>query len=98
MIPHRITAHPGEILAEEYLMPLKLSANALAKALAVPANRITGILHGDRGVTADTALRLGRYFKTSPQFWLNLQAMHDLTRAQAEHGKEIERTVNPMAA
>ena len=66
--------HPGEILREEYLVPLALSANALAQTLGVPANRISGIIAGKRSVTADTALRLARAFKTSPELWLNLRA------------------------
>ena len=96
MIPrNRVTTHPGEILAEEFLKPLGLSANALALALRVPANRIGAIVSGRRAVTADTALRLARYFGTTPDFWMNLQAMHDLTKAQAELGKAIAREVAP---
>ena len=71
------------------LKPMKLSANALALALRVPGNRITGIVNGQPAISADTALRLARYFKTSPSFWLNLQTGHDLTKAQAETGKQI---------
>jgi addiction module HigA family antidote len=81
----RVRTHPGEVLREEYLIPLGLSARALAKALAVPANRITEIMRGERDVTADTAIRLGRHFRTDPRFWLNLQAAHDISKAQAEH-------------
>ena len=81
----RVRTHPGEVLREEYLIPLGLSARALAKSLGVPANRVTEILRGERDVTADTAIRLGRYFRTDPRFWLNLQAAHDLSRAQAKH-------------
>ena len=73
--------HPGEILREE-LEAAGLSANALAKALGVPVNRITAILNGQRGVTADTALRLARYFGTTPQLWLNLQRTWELRRAE----------------
>jgi antitoxin HigA-1 len=80
----RITTSPGEMLREEFLVPLKMSARALAEAIGVPANRVTDILRGRRGVTADTALRLGRYFKMTPEFWLNLQAVHDLSKAEAE--------------
>ena len=94
----RITAHPGEILQEEFLVPLGMTANALATALRVPANRIGAILRGERAVTADTALRLARYFKTSAEFWLNLQTMHDLTKAAKELRREIERDVRPRAA
>src|SRR5215468_356404 len=70
----RIRTHPGEILREEFLIPLNLSARALAKALGVPADRITEIMRGERDVSADTAIRLARYFRTDPRFWLNLQA------------------------
>jgi addiction module HigA family antidote len=78
----RIRTHPGEVLREEYLLPLGLSARALAKLLDVPANRLTEIMRGTRDVTADTAIRLGRYFNTDPRFWLNLQAAHDLSKAE----------------
>ena len=74
----RIRAHPGEALKEEFLVPLGMSTTALSKALEVPANRITALLNGTRGVSADTALRLARYFGTSPEFWVNLQVAHDL--------------------
>ena len=86
--------HPGEILAEE-LEELGLSANALANALAVPTNRITAILKSQRGVTADTALRLSRYFGTSPQLWLNLQKTFELRTAEIESGKTIANRVRP---
>lgn len=89
----RITTHPGEILREEYLAPYSMSGNALALELHVPANRITEILNGKRAVTADTALRLARYFDTTPGFWLNLQAIHGLSKAQAENGHKVEREV-----
>jgi addiction module HigA family antidote len=77
------------------MRPLALSARALAKALAVPANRVTEIVHGERDVTADTAIRLGRYFRTDPRFWLNLQAAHDISRAQAVHDYS---GINPRTA
>lgn len=77
--------HPGEILQEE-LETLQLSARQLARALDVPPNRITSLLHQTRALTADTALRLARYFETSPEFWLNLQAAYDLRTAQRRHG------------
>jgi addiction module HigA family antidote len=93
-----VTTHPGEILDEEFLKPLGLSVNALAMALRVPATRIGAIVKGERAVTADTALRLGRFLGTSPEFWINLQAMHDLTKARQEHGAAIERDVHPRAA
>jgi addiction module HigA family antidote len=81
----RLRTHPGEVLREEYLVPLGLSARALAKALDVPANRLTEIMRGTRDVTADTAIRLGRYFGTDARFWLNLQAAHDLSKAEKAH-------------
>jgi len=81
----RLRTHPGEVLREEYLVPLGMSARALGKALGVPANRVTEIMRGERDVSADTAIRLGRYFKTDPRFWLNLQAAYDLSKAQGEH-------------
>ena len=96
--PNRVTTHPGEVLAEEFLKPLGLSANALAIALRVPATRIGAIVKGERSVSADTALRLARFFGTSPEFWVNLQAMHDLTRARQESGVTIARDVRPRAA
>lgn len=92
--------HPGEILAEEFLKPSGLSANALAQALGVPVTRISEIVRGRRGVTADTALRLARYFGTSAELWLGLQAEFDLRVAQLEVGEEIRRRVpvGPHAA
>ena len=98
MTPNRITTHPGEILAEEFLEPLGLSVNALAMALRVPANRIGAIVKGQRSVTADTALRLARFFGTSAEFWMNLQAMYDLTKTRKESGSAIETDVRPRAA
>ena len=87
--------HPGEILSEEFLKPLGLSMNELALALRVPGNRINAIVAGQRGVTADTALRLGRYFGTSPQFWINLQARYHLESAKDKLATRIERDVRP---
>ena len=86
--------HPGEILKGE-LEELNLSANAFSKALDVPANRITAILSEQRGISADTALRLARFFGTSPDFWMSLQSSYDVKVAQAAVGKEIEKTVKP---
>jgi addiction module HigA family antidote len=97
-MPDRVTTHPGEVLAEEFLKPLGMSANALAMALRVPATRIGAIAKCERAVTADTALRLARFFGTSPEFWMNLQAMHDLTKARMENGPIIARDVHPRAA
>jgi len=86
--------HPGEILKDE-LDELKLSANALAKALAVPTNRITAILNEQRGITADTALRLATFFGTSPDFWMSLQSSYDVKKARVAVGQEIETNVKP---
>jgi addiction module HigA family antidote len=94
----RVTTHPGEVLGEEFLKPLGMSVNALAIALRVPATRIGGIVKGERSVTADTALRLARFFGTSAEFWITLQATHDLTKARMESGGTIERDVRPRAA
>ena len=96
--PNRVTTHPGEVLSEEFLVPLGMSVNALAMALRVPATRIGAIVKGERSVTADTALRLARFFGTSPEFWVNLQAMHDLTKARRDSGGKIARDVRPRAA
>ena len=86
--------HPGEVLRDE-LDELGLSANALSKALDVPVNRVTMILNGQRGVSADTALRLARYFGTTPQLWMNLQKTWELRRAETEAGGEIAERVTP---
>ncbi|MBR0774110.1 HigA family addiction module antidote protein [Bradyrhizobium diazoefficiens] len=99
MLPkNRVTTHPGEILNEEFLKPLGMSARALAQALHVPSNRITAIVNGQRAVTGDTALRLAHYFGTSAEMWINLQAMHDLSRANAEAGAAIRRDVKRRVA
>ncbi len=90
--------HPGEILREEYMVPLGLSANSLAKALAVTAARINDILRERRGITADTALRLARYFGTDARSWMNLQAAYDLRVAEVAQAKRIAATVRPRAA
>ena len=97
-LPNRVTTHPGEVLGEEFLRPLGMSINGLAMALRVPATRIGAIVKGERSVTADSALRLSRFFGTSAEFWMNLQAMHDLTKARLESGGIIERDVRPRAA
>jgi len=80
----RIRTHPGEVLAEEFLAPLGMSGRQLAEAIGVPGNRITDLIRERRGMSADTAIRLGRYFGTDARFWLNLQIAHDLSRAEAE--------------
>ena len=89
--------HPGEILREDFMKPLGLSMNRLALDLRVPVTRIAEIVHERRGITPDTALRLGRYFNTSARFWLNLQAAYDLEVAREESQREIEHQVQPMA-
>lgn len=89
--------HPGEILRDE-LDALGLSANALSKALDVPVNRITAILNGQRGVTANTVLRLARYFGTTPQVWMNLQKTWELRREEIESGHRIAERVQPRQA
>src|SRR5512140_1572641 len=90
--------HPGEIIKEEYLVPLGLSVNALARELGIGAARLNEIVRGRRGVSADTALRLARYFGTTPELWLNLQAFYDLRLAQQKSGRMIERKVKPRQA
>jgi addiction module HigA family antidote len=85
------------MLREEFLLPLGLTQNALAMKLRVPATRIGDIIHGRRSVTPDTALRLARFFGNSPEFWLNLQQMHDLSKARLDLSKTIERDVEAYA-
>jgi addiction module HigA family antidote len=89
--------HPGEILLEEFLKPLSLSQNRLALALGVPARRINEIVLAKRGLSADTALRLSRYFGNSPEFWLGLQMDYDLDIARIDNGREIESTIRRRA-
>lgn len=89
--------HPGEILREEFLVPLGMSAHALAMELHVPAPRINDIVRERRTVTPDTALRLARYFDTTAQFWLNLQSSFDLRQTEIEAGRKISREIRPMA-
>ncbi|MBL8428383.1 MAG: HigA family addiction module antidote protein [Dechloromonas sp.] len=88
--------HPGEILREEFLVPFEMSANALAMELHVPAPRINDVVRERRSVTPDTALRLARYFGTTPQFWLNLQSSFDLRKAEVELGTKISAEVRPL--
>lgn len=90
--------HPGETILEDYLKPLGMSVNRLALELRVPATRMSEIVHGRRAITADTALRLSRYFNTTPKFWMNLQTFYDLAIAAEAKAKEIERTVQPREA
>jgi antitoxin HigA-1 len=88
--------HPGEILREEFLVPLGLSMNQLALDLHVPVTRIAEIVHERRGITPDTALRLGRYFNTSARFWLHAQAAYDLEVAEDQLQRTVERDVQPL--
>ena len=92
----RVRTHPGSVLQEE-LRARDMSANQLALAIRVPSNRITAILRGDRAVSAETALRLGRYFGTGPEFWMNLQGRYDVSVVVSERGQLIEEEV-PVAS
>lgn len=90
--------HPGEILLEEFLVPMEISQYRLAKDVHVPPRRINEIVHGKRAVTADTALRLSRYFGTTAEFWTNLQSAYDLDVVRQEIGSQLEREIEPVAA
>jgi len=90
--------HPGETLREEFLKPLGITANRLAIELRVPVTRVNDIVRGKRSISADTALRLGKYFGTTPQFWMNLQSNYDLELAQDARGEEIEDRIRPHRA
>ena len=90
--------HPGEVLQEEYLVPLDMSVNALAQALRVPATRLHEIVKERRAITADTALRLARYFGGDAQSWMNLQAAYELRSVDVKKGRRIEKEVDPRAA
>ncbi len=90
--------HPGEILLEDFLEPMGISQYRLAKSISVPARRINEIVHGKRAITADTALRLGAFFRMEEQFWLNLQTHYDLEVAKIETGDRLKAEVEPHAA
>ena len=90
--------HPGEVLAEEFLVSLGLSQNALARALGVPPRRINEIVLGKRAITADTALRLARYFGNTPGFWMTLRAAYDIEETQETLGQQLEKQIQPRAA
>lgn len=90
--------HPGEILLEEFLQPLKISQNRLSLETGIPAPRINAIVNGKRGITADTALRLARYFGNSAEFWMGLQAQFDLETQQDALGERLDREVRPLRA
>jgi addiction module HigA family antidote len=98
MNPVLDNVHPGEVLLEEFLTPMGISQNGLARDLGVPPRRINEIVHGQRAVTADTALRLARYFGTSEGFWMGLQADYDLEEARKRLGERLEQDVRPRAA
>jgi len=92
-----VTTHPGTVLLEEFLKPLEISQNKLAMDIHVAPTRIGAIVHGERSVTPETALRLARYFGTSAEFWLNLQQSYDLSKARIEAEKQIVREVHAYA-
>jgi addiction module HigA family antidote len=85
--------HPGKILVHEFLNELGVTSYALAKSIGVPTNRVTGIVNGDRSITADTALRFARFFSNSPEFWMNLQMHYDLEVAERKVGRQVRREV-----
>jgi len=93
----RAPIHPGEILLDEFLSELGVTRYALAKAIGVPTNRVTGIVNGDRSITADTALRFARFFGNSPKFWMNLQIHYDLEVAERRVGWQVLRDVEQIA-
>jgi addiction module HigA family antidote len=90
--------HPGEILREEFMKPVGISINRLARDIAVPPGRISEIVNGKRSISADTALRLGKYFSVTPETWLGLQAEYDLRVARKAIGTEVEKRIQPYAA
>lgn len=91
-------AHPGDVLREDFLKPMRLSQYALAKAIGVPQIRVSAIVNGKRAVTPDTALRLARYFNTTAEFWLGMQATYDLELARDKSAKKINAEIRPHAA
>ena len=94
----RAPIHPGEILVDEFLSELGVTSYALAKAIGVPTNRVTGIVNGDRSITADTALRFARFFGNSAKFWMNLQTHYDLELAERQSGRQILRDIEQVSA
>ena len=87
---------PGEVLLEEFVKPLGVSQNKLARGLAVPVTRVHDLIHARRAITPDTALRLSQYFNTTPEFWLNLQVRYDLEKVRRKSGATIAKTVHPL--
>jgi len=98
MKKHLEPIHPGEILLEEFMKPAGISINRLARDISVPPGRISEIVNGKRSITADTALRLGKYFSVTPETWLGLQADYDLRMARKTIGEEVEKRIHPFAA
>ena len=90
--------HPGEVLKADFLDPLQMSVNALSRCVKVPRARLNDIVRGRRGITADTAMRLARYFGVSEQFWMNLQSHYELEMAKAANGDRLDREIKPRAA
>ncbi len=90
--------HPGEILKADFLEPLGLGVNALSQVIGVPRTRLNDVVLGRRGITADTAMRLARYFRVSAQFWMNLQTHYELELAEEAYGRRLDREVRPRAA
>ncbi|MBN2339556.1 MAG: HigA family addiction module antidote protein [Acidobacteria bacterium] len=95
---YRDPVHPGEVLKSDLLEPLGMSINGLARELHVPANRLSQIIRGKRGISPDTSLRLARYFGFSPEYWLNMQAQHDLEVIRRQSMRQIEKEVKPREA
>ncbi len=94
-MPNLKNIHPGEVLNEEFLLPLKVTPYRLCKDTGIPQSRISEIINGSRGISAGTALRLARYFGTTPDFWLNLQTAYDLEEVERKEGKSIEAEIKP---
>lgn len=93
----RAPIHPGEILVDEFLNELGITSYALAKGIGVPTNRVTGIVNGDRSITADTALRFARFFGNSAEFWMNLQTHYELEKAERQSGRQILRDIKQVS-
>ena len=93
----RLPIHPGEILLDEFLNELGITSYALAKGIGVPTNRVTGIVNGDRSITADTALRFARFFGNSAEFWMNLQTHYELEKAERQSGRQILRDIKQVS-
>ena len=92
----RIKTHPGEILREEFMKPLNISQNKLARDLDIAVSRVSGIVRENRDVTADTAIRLAAYLQITPEFWMNLQSAYTLSRTQKEDGEKIIKSIRPL--